>query len=171
MPVNRQNLSQAINAALNGPERRDVRIANYRFNIKPARIEQSGGRGVLSGDDDNYNSRRRRARPNDRVYYASEKDAAGIQDLEIDVDRGGMRAVANRHGAELVDLIRTIGTQDISGGARWLQQARQFGTQGRSGGGRGTVEVPDEALRILDDSWESEAAFLVTMIALEAEIQ
>jgi hypothetical protein len=112
---------------------------------------------------------RRRARPTDRIYHAIEKDANGIQDLEIDVDRGGLRAVASRHGSDIVDLIGTIGTRDISAGARWLQQARQFGTQRRTGGGRGAVAVPDEVLRVLDDSWESEAAFLVTMIALEAE--
>ena len=59
MPVNKSELDKAINAALNGPEIRDVRFAEYRFNIKPSTIERSGGTITVGGGEENYISRRR----------------------------------------------------------------------------------------------------------------
>ena len=63
MPVNKSELDKAINAALNGPEIRDVRFAEYRFNIKPSTIERSGGTITVGGGEENYISRRRRLLP------------------------------------------------------------------------------------------------------------
>jgi len=175
MPVDRREFDRAVNAALRGPEVRDVRFAEYRFNVKPVQIEREGDTIIVVGDEDNngYISRRRRARANDRISYEFEK-RGGIVDLEkidIDINRGGVRRGLWRHRTE---IYRT---------AKWLYEKwRELEDERRrregAGGGSGpmflTVEQQDELAEemfeelksTLDGSWESEAEFLISNIAM-----
>jgi hypothetical protein len=167
MSVNKNNLERAVMAALAGPEVRDLRIANHSFNVKPARITRNGDSSItVEGGEDNYISRRRRGRPNDRIYYRFDKDrdgdGDGIKNMRISHDRGGLRAVRDRHGDQIASAIGTV--------ADFVP----YGTAIRSGANIANASIPVRARErlesdLLDGSWEGEARFLVANIALQAQ--
>jgi hypothetical protein len=162
MSVNMNNLERAIRAALVGPEVRDLRVVDHSFNVKPASITRNGdGSITVEGGENNYISRRRRARPNDRIYYRFDKDGDGIKNMRISRDRGGLRAVRDRHGDQIA---RAIGT---------VSDFVPFGTAVRSGANIANASINVRAREklegdMLDGSWEGEARFLIANIALQA---
>jgi hypothetical protein len=177
MPVNKEELDKAVNAALNGPEIRDVRFAQYRFNVKPAKITRSGGTvTVIGGEENSYISRRRRARANDRIYYEFDKThgTVHIDEIDIDIDRGGIARGLWRHREKVVEVAMTV----------YKIVEEIWSKRGERGGQTGGVQTMfsltpgeqdqlaaagyEESKQMLDGSWESEAVFLVMNIALNA---
>jgi hypothetical protein len=163
MSVNNNNLERAISAALEGPEARDLRIVDYRFNVKRAHITNNGdGSITVEGGENNYISRRRRGRPNDRIYYRFDKDGDGkIKNERFSTERGGWRAVRDRHGDRIAGAIGVV--------AEFVP----YGTAVRRGANIANTVIPVRARErlesdLLDGSWEGEARFLIANIALQA---
>jgi hypothetical protein len=162
MSVNDNNLARAVNAALAGPEARDLRIRDYRFNVKPASITRNGdGSITVEGGENNYISRRRRGRPNDRIYYRFDKDGNGLKNMRISSDRGGLRAIRDRHGDRITSAIGTL-SDFVPGGAAVRRGANIANTVIPV---RTRERLESETL---DGSWEGEARFLIANIALHA---
>ena len=166
MSVNSENLEKAIKAALKGPEERDLRIADYRFNVKPATISKENGNTFsVVGGEDNYISRRRRGRPNDRIYYEIEKSEDEILDMDVEIDRGGFKAIWPRHGDQIkktYDIAKKI--------YEFIKDQREKAGDTRIMAIRAAQAAASVELQLfLDGTWEGEAYFLVSNIALRAE--
>lgn len=165
MSVNKENLEKAVKAALEGPEVRDVRIADYRFNIKPAEISRNGTTISVVGGDDRYISRRRRGRPNDRIYYEFDKSGGEIKNIDVEIDRGGVKAIWSRHRDDIKKALEIAWriykeiTEDREKAGDTIIMARKVGQTAASA----------ELQHFLDGTWEGEASFLVGNIALRAE--
>jgi hypothetical protein len=177
MSVNKQELDKAVNAALNGPELRDVRFAQYRFNVKPAKINRSGGTvTVVGGEEDSYISRRRRARANDRIYYEFDKTngTVHLDEIDIDIDRGGIARGLWRHREKAIEVAVIV--------YKLVEEilSKRGGRAGETGGVQTMFSLTreeqaqlaaagyEESKQLLDGSWEGEATFLVMNIALNA---
>jgi hypothetical protein len=166
MSVNKENLEKAIKAALEGPEERGLRIADYRFNIKPAEISRNGNTVSVVGGDDRYISRRRRGRPNDRIYYEFEKSGDDLSEFDIEINRGGFASVVDRYRLE--DFHGRIRTANrIIKTIR--DRRRELGDTDEMAEEMAQLAGYEESLQLLDGSWEGESAFLVANIALHAK--
>lgn len=166
MSVNQANLERAIKAALEGPEERDLRIADYRFNVKPAEITRHADNSItVVGGDDSYISRRRRGRPNDRIFYEFDKVGDEVKNLEVDIDRGGFLAIPRRYRDEIkkaVEIAREI----------WIiiqDQKRGGGVANFKADETAQAAATAELKHLLDGSWQGESAFLVANIVLRAK--
>jgi hypothetical protein len=158
MSINQGRLLTAIRAALRGPEERGVRFANYSFNVKPARVNRWENEIVVQGDAGGYISRRRRARPNDRIYYRAEIRDGAVQRVGVLIDRGGVRAI-HRPISDTFESLTTIPLPRVI-----LQLTGVQRTQG--------LTLNDTAVRhaesLIDGTWEGEARFLIAQIAVHA---
>jgi hypothetical protein len=90
MSVTQEQLDAAVNAALNGPEARNLRIGHRDWNVKPALITRNGNTLRISGLRGHYISRRRRG-PNDRYYYEIVKEGSEIKRIDMERSRGMIR--------------------------------------------------------------------------------
>ena len=170
MPVNRGELDKAVRAALQGPELRDVTFAERAFNVKPAKIERSGETIVVTGseDDNSYISRRRFGR-NDRVSYefATKGGWVDLEKIDLDIRRGGIIRPIWEHR----ETIMWVGKKLYEW---WKRRKEEEGGPTGTAQFRLTAEEQDEMAEvgfeelkaILDGSWEAEAQFLVSNIAL-----
>ena len=165
MSVNTENLEKAIKAALEGPEERGLRIADYRFNIKPAKISRNGNTVSVVGREDHYISRRRRGRRNDRIFYEFAKSGEEIQALVIEIDRRGIKAILSR---PLADIKKTIEKATEILINVWQPDRRKAGDSRLKAYPVALTAATGELQHLLDGSWEGEAAFLVGSIVLRA---
>jgi hypothetical protein len=91
-------LDEAIAAALNGPERKDIEISGHGFNVKPcSRDNQANGDLHVKGQI----SHKLTHRPDDQIYYHIVKKDGLVMSIDADVKNGGWPKVAGPIGSAI----------------------------------------------------------------------
>jgi hypothetical protein len=83
------SMEDAMRAALQGPEKKKLRIFNHQFNVKPIEISREGNRIIVNG----HISHCLRFRRDDQIYYRIIKEDDKIIKLERDINRGGWAGI------------------------------------------------------------------------------
>ncbi len=152
MTVTQEQLDAAVEAALQGPEKRDLRIGHRSWNVKPAHMIRNGSMLRVEGNRGHHISRRRSWGPNDRYYYVIEKEGSKLKNLDIDRSGGWARTIA-----WIIDT-----WEEIEAERERLQQ------QGKSDAAAAN-EAAWKTRDLLDGSSRGIAAYVITNIALRAK--
>jgi hypothetical protein len=83
-------MTEAVQAALVGPERKKLKIYDHEFHVKPAQPEKKNNRLVVNG----HISHHLTARPDDQVYYIITIENAAVTDIKTKIARGGWAGLA-----------------------------------------------------------------------------
>lgn len=113
-------LEKAVDDALRGKERKDVKVDGHDFHIKPVQIKRSNGRieatGQLSHDI--------RFRPDDQVKYRVVKENGSVTEAEVTgIDRGGLSSLVKKFDEDIAATLAKGG--DLLDGD-WEGAARQI---------------------------------------------
>jgi hypothetical protein len=133
----------AMKAALEGPEKKKLKIFGHEFNIKPVEIMRNKGEITVVGQMSHHLKWRR----DDQVYYRITKKGDTVKDIQVNIDRGGFAPVA-------APIVSALGAY-VSGGSITVPP-NKVEQVGRSLG------------KAVDGSWEQAAQFLIVNIALRA---
>lgn len=156
--VNRKNLQAAVTAALDGPERKELKICRHEFNVKPVTLTHEGDYVIVDGTKGHHISHEITMAPDDQVYYKLRVRKGGVTRDDVkfelhDIQKWGpwlehVYVTLEKHKEILIALGGLVFKAD--GGDDRLLQA---------------------LLPILDDekqSWRAECSFLMTYIGLAA---
>ena len=83
-------MDDAIKAAIDGPQKKKLKVFDHHFNIKPVEIKRDGDRITVNG----HISHHLRWRRDDQVYYRIIKDGNKVIKIERDINRGGWAGMA-----------------------------------------------------------------------------
>jgi uncharacterized protein with LGFP repeats len=136
-------MSDAVKAALFGPERKKLKIYDHEFNVKPAQPEKQGNRLLVNGQLSHHLS----FRPDDQVYYVITIEDAAIKHVTREISRGGAAPLA----APIVSAVSAYYGAPIP-----PDKAEEVG---RALGG------------IVDGKWETAAQIIIANIALAFQQQ
>jgi len=148
---------QSIQAALHGPEKKNVWLFGHRFHVKPASITQSGGALRITGQLSHVLS----YRPDDQVYYNMRLegneltlDIGQVVNEGIDIERGGVLFPVWWIGEAVEDLITEV-----------------FDLGPASEGALPYGQIPENVEELAQQGageWEEAASIVIAMVALRA---
>ena len=158
MGVNAKVFSQAMEAALEGPEKKFVKFRNHDFHIRPIK-KTSNGNGVVHVEGHMFHQLA--LRPDDKIIYSFDKRHGLTENLDI------------RFEAGLDKLVKRVG-EVIAIAAKVIEAV---GEAAESGEKSDTVAVPGsipmskpatETLKLIqdDDGWKAESRFLIANVAV-----
>ncbi|EEM80243.1 hypothetical protein [Bacillus thuringiensis] len=85
-PFAQNNLETAVQAALNGPEVKKIKVFEHEFNVKEIEVVDRGAAGKeVYGQISHHLS----FRPDDQLYYKFTKKDGEVTGFEFHIDRGG----------------------------------------------------------------------------------
>ncbi|AFU17547.1 methyltransferase [Bacillus toyonensis] len=85
-PFAQSNLETAVQAALNGPEVKKIKVFEHEFNVKEIEVVDRGAAGKdVYGQISHHLS----FRPDDQLYYKFTKKDGEVTGFEFHIDRGG----------------------------------------------------------------------------------
>ncbi len=141
------DLERAIQAALEGPEIKKLKIHDHRFNVKPLEIRIKEENGTKTVTATGHISHHLSLRPDDQIHYTIViHDGRLMNVLDADhiiIDRGGLAGLAGPAGAA------------IAGAFGVPLSPETITDAGRAAG------------KLIDGSWEGACRFLIFNIALE----
>jgi hypothetical protein len=150
--VNSKNLDAAVHAALHGPERKKLKIARHEFNVKPVKItREADGRLIIDGSEGHHISHHISMQPDHQIMFKVIRNPDGSpQPFDLEISKWGpWIPVVIGFLTKAAALAKTVGLFKADGGVQ--------------------DEVMQTVLPLLEDkSWEGEARFLITQIALRA---
>jgi hypothetical protein len=97
-------LNEAIQAALEGPERKDIKINTHNFNVKPVTRDEHDGELHVWGQI----SHKLTVRPDDQIFYHIVKKDGAILTTDINVNKGGWQKIAGPTGLRLCGIGGTL---------------------------------------------------------------
>jgi hypothetical protein len=132
-------IETAVQSALNGPEKKKIKIFDHEFNIKQVEIIREGDRIIASGQISHV----LRFRRDDQVYYRIIKEGDKIIEVSRDINRGGFAGVA-------APILAAGGSYFTGTPIPPDEVEKVFRALGNA----------------VDGSWESAADFIISSIAL-----
>jgi hypothetical protein len=84
-------MEQAMTAALQGPQKKKLKVFGHHFNVKPVEISREAARVTVNGHISHHLGWFRR---DDQVYYLIVKEGDVIRKVERRIGRGGWAGLA-----------------------------------------------------------------------------
>lgn len=79
------NFETAMKAALQGPEKKKLKIFDHEFNVKPVEVSQQDKQTTVIGQISHHLSFRK----DDQVFYRIVKEDNEVKDIKVEISRGG----------------------------------------------------------------------------------
>lgn len=164
MAVNKVNFEKAMAAALGGREVKELKIDKHEFNIKPVKISREGDKIKVSGQNGHQISHHLSFRDDDQVFYSFDKVGDSIENLEINIEEGVKLGEIIRVVLDIIQILKDAEKSDSakSDSARSTRTSL-FGATAKKAVNN---EIFEKTKVMLDGTWENEAKFLITNIAL-----
>ncbi|WP_002151134.1 hypothetical protein [Bacillus cereus] len=139
-PFAQSNLETAVNAALNGPEVKKIKVFEHEFNVKPIEVVNlAGGKKYVKGQISHHLS----FRPDDQFYYEfTVQDGKVIDKPVFNIDRGGFTPFV----APLLSILAAYNGIPVN--------PNDLNSLGQQLG------------KVIDGSWEQAAQSIATVVSL-----
>ncbi|MDA1679947.1 methyltransferase [Bacillus cereus group sp. TH152-1LC] len=139
-PLAQNNLETAVNAALNGPEVKKIKVFEHEFNVKEIEVVNlSGGKKYVKGQISHHLS----FRPDDQFYYEfTVQDGKVVDKPVFNIDRGGWTPFA----APLLSILAAYNGIPVN--------PNDLNALGQQLG------------KVIDGSWEHAAQSIATVVSL-----
>jgi hypothetical protein len=151
--VDMQAFEVAMTAALQGPERKRLKIEKHEFNVKPIKITRTGDSILVSGEEGHHISHHRGVVNDDQIYYEFTKQGGIIIGPKVRYEKGGW-------GPTLKTVMGIV------------EKANEvYDEIARKQGAIVTAQQAafEETKKLLDGTWQGEANFLIANIALRVK--
>lgn len=83
-------MEDAVKAAIEGPEKKKLKVFDHHFNVKPVEIHREENRTIINGHISNH----LRFRRDDQIYFRIIKNGNKVLKIERDINRGGWAGIA-----------------------------------------------------------------------------
>jgi len=147
MSVKIEGFRRAMQAALEGPDIKDVEWSSFGhdFNVKRVVVKKTASGVEIDGSEGHHISRRRRWRPDDQMYFSCKVTREGkVEDLNVSIKTSW-------------DTLKA-----------WFETAGKIlGVAAAIAGKVDEAEVLDptpSSIELLDGTWEGDAEFLIANI-------
>jgi hypothetical protein len=152
--VNNEAFGKAMNAALDGPEKKHVKFRNHDFHIRTITKTPNGNgmrvQGHMFHQLNNF--------PDDKILYSFEVLNGRSENLEIRFEKGIDKFV--KHVKDAVELAgKVVQAVGSAGGDEKSDAAAPSGKIPRTEPAKGTEAI------LKDDGWKAESRFLIANIA------
>ncbi|MFA2566066.1 methyltransferase [Bacillus wiedmannii] len=139
-PLAQNNLETAVNAALNGPEVKKIKVFEHEFNVKEIEVVNlGGGKKYVKGQISHHLS----FRPDDQFYYEfTVQDGKVVDKPVFNIDRGGWTPFA----APLLSILAAYNGIPVN--------PNDLNALGQQLG------------KVIDGSWEHAAQSIATVVSL-----
>ncbi|AMR06112.1 methyltransferase [Bacillus thuringiensis serovar pingluonsis] len=138
-PFSQNNLETAVQAALNGPEVKKIKIFEHEFNVKEIEVVDRGAAGKeVFGQISHHLS----FRPDDQLYYKFTKKNDQITGFEFHIDRGGWTPIV----APLLSILATYNGIPVNP--------------------NNLTELGQQLGKVIDGSWEHAGQSIATAVSL-----